>query len=87
MCDNRNRPWLRLVLEVGLEPTQPQWPKDFKSFVSTIPPFERPIVTAKVTFFFKLTKSGVKFGGFWNIFSKKKPPYDRRLSWSASGWA
>ena len=27
------------VPEVGLEPTQPQWPKDFKSFVSTIPPF------------------------------------------------
>lgn len=30
-----------VVAEVGLEPTQPQWPKDFKSFVSTIPPFER----------------------------------------------
>ena len=30
-----------LVAEVGLEPTQPQWPKDFKSFVSTIPPFGR----------------------------------------------
>ncbi len=30
------------VLEAGLEPAQPQWPKDFKSFVSTIPPFERP---------------------------------------------
>ena len=29
----------RAVAEVGLEPTQPQWPKDFKSFVSTIPPF------------------------------------------------
>lgn len=27
------------VLEAGLEPAQPQWPKDFKSFVSTIPPF------------------------------------------------
>ena len=27
------------VQKVGLEPTQPQWPKDFKSFVSTIPPF------------------------------------------------
>ena len=23
------------VLEAGLEPAQPQWPKDFKSFVST----------------------------------------------------
>ncbi len=22
-----------LVLEAGLEPAQPQWPKDFKSFV------------------------------------------------------
>ena len=32
----------RLVLEAGLEPAQPQWPKDFKSFVSTIPPFEHP---------------------------------------------
>ena len=30
------------VLEAGLEPAQPQWPKDFKSFVSTIPPFEHP---------------------------------------------
>ena len=27
-----------LVPEAGLEPAQPQWPKDFKSFVSTIPP-------------------------------------------------
>ena len=26
------------VPEAGLEPAQPQWPKDFKSFVSTIPP-------------------------------------------------
>ncbi|MEG1540188.1 MAG: hypothetical protein RR383_09620, partial [Muribaculaceae bacterium] len=25
----------------GLEPAQPQWPKDFKSFVSTIPPSEQ----------------------------------------------
>ena len=30
------------VLEAGLEPAQPQWPRDFKSLVSTIPPFERP---------------------------------------------
>ena len=30
------------VLEAGLEPAQTQWPKDFKSFVSTIPPFEHP---------------------------------------------
>ncbi len=30
-----------VVAEMGLEPTQPQWPKDFKSFVSTIPPFGR----------------------------------------------
>ena len=33
---------LNQVLEAGLEPAQPQWPKDFKSFVSTIPPFEHP---------------------------------------------
>ncbi len=33
---------LRLVLEAGLEPAQPQWPRDFKSLVSTIPPFEHP---------------------------------------------
>ena len=32
----------QFVLEAGLEPAQPQWPKDFKSFVSTIPPFEHP---------------------------------------------
>ena len=30
------------VLEAGLEPAQPQWPRDFKSLVSTIPPFELP---------------------------------------------
>ena len=29
------------VLGAGLEPAQPQWPKDFKSFVSTIPPSEQ----------------------------------------------
>ena len=29
------------VLEAGLEPAQPQWPRDFKSLVSTIPPFEQ----------------------------------------------
>ena len=47
---NRSRSFvcarLRLqVLEVGLEPTQPQWPKDFKSFVSTIPPFEQRVIS------------------------------------------
>mgnify|MGYP000773311245 CR=1 FL=1 len=31
-----------MVPGAGLEPAQPQWPKDFKSFVSTIPPFEHP---------------------------------------------
>ena len=31
----------RRVLGAGLEPAQPQWPKDFKSFVSTIPPSEQ----------------------------------------------
>ena len=35
------------VLEAGLEPAQPQWPKDFKSFVSTIPPFEQPVSDRK----------------------------------------
>ena len=30
-----------LVPGAGLEPAQPQWPKDFKSFVSTIPPSGR----------------------------------------------
>ena len=28
----------RAVPGVGLEPTRPQWPRDFKSLVSTIPP-------------------------------------------------
>ena len=32
------------VLEGGLEPPQPRWPKDFKSFVSTIPPFEPALI-------------------------------------------
>ena len=32
------------VLEAGLEPAWPQWPKDFKSFVSTIPPFEQTVL-------------------------------------------
>ena len=27
--------WVILVLEAGLEPAQPQWPRDFKSLVST----------------------------------------------------
>ena len=31
----RNNLNLSYVLEAGLEPAQPQWPKDFKSFVST----------------------------------------------------
>ena len=31
----RNNSNLSYVLEAGLEPAQPQWPKDFKSFVST----------------------------------------------------
>ena len=34
------------VLGAGLEPAQPQWPKDFKSFVSTIPPSEQLSVCA-----------------------------------------
>ena len=32
------------VLEAGLEPAQPRWPRDFKSLVSTIPPFEQPYI-------------------------------------------
>ena len=35
---------LSLVLEAGLEPAQPRWPRDFKSLVSTIPPFEQPYI-------------------------------------------
>jgi hypothetical protein len=31
---------VKIVLEAGLEPAQPLWPRDFKSLVSTIPPFE-----------------------------------------------
>ena len=33
--------WIKgsFVPEAGLEPAQPLWPKDFKSFVSTISPF------------------------------------------------
>ena len=38
---------LNQVLEAVLEPAQPQWPKDFKSFVSTIPPFEHPVESGK----------------------------------------
>ena len=37
-----------LVLEAGLEPAQPQWPRDFKSLVSTIPPFEHGHYGCKV---------------------------------------
>ena len=40
---------LCFVLEAGLEPAQPQWPKDFKSFVSTIPPFEQPWMVKTAT--------------------------------------
>ena len=43
------------VQEVGLEPTQPQRPRDFKSLVSTIPPF-LPVDDAKLQFFFCLRK-------------------------------
>ncbi len=32
----------RVVPEAGLEPARPRWPKDFKSFVSTIPPLGHP---------------------------------------------
>ena len=41
---------LNTVPKVGLEPTQPLWPRDFKSLVSTIPPFRQPdlLTRAKV---------------------------------------
>ena len=45
-----------MVLEAGLEPAQPQWPRDFKSLVSTIPPFER-VDYAKLALFRELHKS------------------------------
>ncbi len=32
---------LIMVLRAGLEPAQPQWSRDFKSLVSTIPPSEQ----------------------------------------------
>ena len=41
---SRRNPEVAVILsvpEVGLEPTRPQWPRDFKSLVSTIPPFGR----------------------------------------------
>ena len=44
------------MLEAGLEPAQPQWPRDFKSLVSTIPPFER-VDYAKLALFRELHKS------------------------------
>ncbi len=59
---NRGLKSVQRVLEAGLEPAQPQWPKDFKSFVSTIPPFEQPFAIfwmnsgAKLGIFFKVSK-------------------------------
>ena len=32
---------------VGLEPTRSQWPKDFKSSASTIPPYPRRLLFIK----------------------------------------
>ena len=46
-----NIPLITVVLEAGLEPAQLQQPKDFKSFVSTIPPFEQPVNVCKDNFF------------------------------------
>ena len=44
------------MLEAGLEPAQPQWPRDFKSLVSTIPPFEHGLGRHKGTHFFQYSK-------------------------------
>ena len=60
-----------LVLEAGLEPAQPQWSRDFKSLVSTIPPFEQPLLPqcgtwpfcdsgAKVSSFAKISKENLQ---------------------------
>ena len=50
-----------LVLEAGLEPAQPQWPRDFKSLVSTIPPFEQTgYAAAKLRKMSLLYKKGPK---------------------------
>ena len=38
------------VPEAGLEPAQPQWSRDFKSLVSTIPPFGRGMLLQNYTF-------------------------------------
>ncbi len=38
---------LRFVPQAGLEPAQPQRPRDFKSLVSTIPPSGRAMVSGK----------------------------------------
>ena len=62
---------LSLVLEAGLEPAQPRWPRDFKSLVSTIPPFEQPLLPqcgtwpfcdsgAKVSSFAKISKENLQ---------------------------
>ena len=48
-----------LVPKAGLEPAQPLWPRDFKSLVSTIPPFRQPFgskPSAKLGNFFELKK-------------------------------
>ena len=44
------------MLEAGLEPAWPQWPKDFKSFVSTIPPFERMVRRLRTDLFGKVNE-------------------------------
>ena len=45
------------VPEMGLEPIQPLWPRDFKSLVSTIPPFGRPTPARIAPAFY--VKSGI----------------------------
>ena len=58
-----------LVPEVGLEPTRPQWPRDFKSLVSTDSTIQASVMNsaAKVTLFAekkRLFPFFLSFGGF-----------------------
>ena len=62
-----------LVLEAGLEPAQPRWPRDFKSLVSTIPPFEQPLsfLTEKHTCFPRLLQVFCNSGAKVILFFEK----------------
>ena len=50
--------WRSMVGIVGLEPTRSQWPKDFKSSASTIPPYPRRLFNNAALF-----AALYKFGG------------------------